>query len=322
LVATFDGTVSQVNVSVGEQLSNGGTGGTSGTGSGSGSGRSSSSLGSGGASLGGGGADGSNGSSGASSSPQIQVVSKGKYAVSLPVSSSDIADVAAGQTVTLSLTTSSASNFPRGFPGGVGGFGQRGAADAGTGGQGNRSDRAGAGTNGSDGSGGASRPTQGAGASATGTVTAVAKVATASSGVAQYPVTVDFTADSGDFYIGATVAGAIATNVRPDVLQVPVRAVSVTDGAATVTVATKGKLSGPTETRTVKTGATANGMIEITDGLREGESVVVIARQFSPTGNGSTTGGVFPGGGGNFPGRGRFDGEGGVTPGNADATAR
>jgi multidrug efflux pump subunit AcrA (membrane-fusion protein) len=295
LVATFDGTVSQVNITVGEQLASGGTGGTSATGSGSGSGRSSASIGSGSTALGGGGSgaggsgDASGSGSGGSSNPQIQVVSKGSYSVSLPVSSSDIGNVAAGQSVTLTLTSSSASAFPRGFGGGF--DGGRGAAGGATGTT-------------------SQRPT-GAGATATGTVAEVAKVATASSGVAQYPVTVDFSADSNDFYIGATVTGAIATNVREDVLQVPVRAVSVDNGASTVTVATKGTLSGPTATRTVKTGATANGMVEITDGLREGESVVVVVRQFSTTGNGSNpSGGTFPGGG-NFSGRGRFPGGGG-----------
>ncbi len=133
-------------------------------------------------------------------------------------------------------------------------------------------------------------------------------MASASSGVAQYPVTVDFPADSNEFYIGATVTGAIATNVRQDVLQVPVNAVTASNGTSTVTVATKGKLSGPTETRAVKTGTTANGMVEITDGVREGESVVVTVRQFSTTGNGSSSSGrTFPGGG-NFPGGGRFPG--------------
>ena len=300
LIATFDGTVSQVNISVGEQLASGGTGGTSATGSGSGSGRSSASIGNGSTALGGGGngaassGGGSGSGSGGSSSPQIQVVSKGGYSVSLPVSSSDIGNVAAGQSVTLTLTTSSASAFPRGFGGGFGGAFGGGRAEGGTDATGRTSQRA-----------------PGAGPTATGTVAEVAKVATASSGVAQYPVTVDFTADSNDFYIGATVTGAIATNVRENVLQVPVRAVSVDNGASTVTVATNGKLSGPTATRTVKTGATANGMVEITDGVREGESVVVIVRQFSATGNGSNpSGGTFPGGG-NFSGRGRFPGGGG-----------
>jgi hypothetical protein len=221
------------------------------------------------------------------------------------VSSSDIGNVAAGQSVTLTLTTSSASNFPRGFGGGFGGGPGTGAATSGAG-----TERT---AGGSDAGVGATQRAPGAGATATGTVAEVAKVATASSGVAQYPVTVDFTADSTDFYIGATVTGAIATNVRENVLQVPVRAVSVDNGASTVTVATKGTLSGPTEIRTVKTGATANGVIEITDGLREGESVVVIVRQFSTTGNGSNSSGTFPGGG-NFPGRGRFPGGEGGNP--------
>ena len=81
LVATFNGTVASVDLTVGEQLSSSGSGGTTPTGSGSGSGQSSSSLGSG--SSGGLGANSSSDSS-SSSSAQIQVVSKGQYTVSLP----------------------------------------------------------------------------------------------------------------------------------------------------------------------------------------------------------------------------------------------
>jgi multidrug efflux pump subunit AcrA (membrane-fusion protein) len=89
------------------------------------------------------------------------------------------------------------------------------------------------------------------------------------------------------------VSGSIATNVRNDVLQVPVRAVTTSNGVSSVTVATKGKANGPTEVRTVKTGAVANGMVEITDGLKEGEQVVVTVLQF-PTvaGNGTTQNGL------------------------------
>jgi len=119
-------------------------------------------------------------------------------------------------------------------------------------------------------------------------------------------VVVGFTAPSTDFYVGATVAGAIATNLRPNVLEVPTRAVTNSNGVATVVVATKGTVNGPTETVRVGTGATANGMIEITSGLREGESVVVSTPQFtapttSPTAGNSTTG--FGGGAGLGAGR-------------------
>ena len=54
------------------------------------------------------------------------------------------------------------------------------------------------------------------GATATGTVTEVGEVADASSGVAKYPVTVSFDADTSDFYVGSTVTGDIATNTRDE----------------------------------------------------------------------------------------------------------
>lgn len=316
LVATFNGVVSQVNITVGEQLSSGGAGATSATGSGSGSGRTSASIGNGGNSAFGGGGAANNGSSSSSSSTtQIQVVSKGSYTTSLPVSSNDIANVAAGQQVTLTVTTSSANGFGGGFGGRFGAFAQalglggaRGEAGAGNGGAG---------------ASGATRGTGAgntSGATATGTVTDVAKVATASSGVATYPVTVAFTADANSVYVGATVSGAIATNVRPNVLQVPVLAVTRTTNGATVTVATRGTLSGPKQTRAVGTGATSNGMVEITSGLKEGDTVIERVPTFTNTGTGSTPGGnVFRNGGfgGAFPGNGRGAGGAGATGGES-----
>jgi multidrug efflux pump subunit AcrA (membrane-fusion protein) len=297
LVATFDGTVAQVNISVGEQLGSSGSGGTSGTGSASGSGRSSSTLGSGNTSPFGG--NGNNSNSSSSSNPQIQVVSKGSYTVSLPISSNDIGNVAAGQSVTLTVTTASANGFP-GFGGGrfggifrqLGGGGATGAN--GTGGNGTGGNGAGGG-NGSGNAG--ATGAAGGRASATGTVTDVAQVASASSGVATYPVTVAFTETSNQIDIGTTVTGAIATNVRQNVLQVPILAVTTSNGTSTVTVATKGKLPGPEATRPVTIGATANGMVEITSGLREGESVVERVPTFSTTNGSTPTNGQFPRGG-------------------------
>jgi multidrug efflux pump subunit AcrA (membrane-fusion protein) len=313
LVATFNGTVSEVNITTGEQLGSSGTGGTGTTGSNSGSGRSSSSLGSSNS----GGFAGGNTSS--SSSAQIQVVSKGSYTVSLPISSSDIANVQPGQTVTMTLTTATGSGF-----GGFGGafralFGGGGGAGAGAGGTGSTGRT---GTGGSNATGnGSSNAAGGGGATATGTVATVAKVASASSGVATYPVTVNFTADASQFYVGATVSGAIATNVRQNVLQVPTRAVTTdSNGDSVVTVATKGKLSGPTVTRVVKTGETANGNVEITSGLQEGDSVVVTVPTFTRSGSGSTSTGTgnfggFGGGGGGFGGFGGSRGGGAGTGG-------
>jgi macrolide-specific efflux system membrane fusion protein len=127
-------------------------------------------------------------------------------------------------------------------------------------------------------------------------VTSVSKVASASSGVAGYPVVITFNADANAFYVGATVTGAIATNAKDNVIQVPTRAISTVNGASTVTVATSGTLGGPTETRTVTTGATAGGQTEITSGLKVGEKVVITIPSFGVTaGGGSGTGGFLGG---------------------------
>jgi multidrug efflux pump subunit AcrA (membrane-fusion protein) len=310
LVATFNGTVSSVNLTVGEQLSSSGSGATTPTGSGSGSGQSSSTLGSGS----GNGGNGSGNGSG-SSSAQIQVVSAGSYTVQLPVSSNDVNGIKMGDPATLTVTTSSASGF------GGGGFARFFAglgANRGTGGTGGT----GTGGTGGAGTGGTGTGTGGLGAtpaaSVTGTVTTVGKVASASSGVAQYPVTVDFTTDNTGISIGTTVTGAISTSVVNDVLQIPVRAITTTNGKSTVQVALEGKANGRTETRTVQTGQSAGGMIVITSGLKEGDQVVVttvVPKALTQTG--TNTGNGFTGRGGNG---GRFFGGGGGTGGTGAPT--
>jgi macrolide-specific efflux system membrane fusion protein len=309
LVAPFSGEVAQVNVTAGEQLSSGGTGGSSLTGSGSGSGRSSSAIGSGsgsgtglggagagaGAGTGAGGGAGtgtggagstasSSSSSSSSSSPAVEVITPGSYTASLPVSSADIGSVAVGQSATLTVTTATNSSP---FGGGLGGFLSR------------------LGLAGGGGSSSSSRSATGA--TATGTVTAASKVATASSGVAQYPVTVTFNAPQTGFYVGASVIGAIATNAVPNVILVPTNAVTTTNGKSTVVVATKGTLSGPTETQVVTTGPSSNGFVEITSGLKEGEQIVATSTTLASSAAGSTSAGsgaTSPGGTGGTSGAG------------------
>jgi multidrug efflux pump subunit AcrA (membrane-fusion protein) len=321
LVATFDGVVSQVNVTAGEQLASGGTGGTSATGSGTGSGSSSASNGSqssgGNGSNSGNGGNGGNGrtpgstgsssssnssssNSSSSSQPDVQVVSKDSYVVQLPVASADVDSVKVGQAATLTVTASSSSGgaagggrFPTGlFPGAGGNNGQRANGGNGQGGNGQGGNRQGANGQGSTAQRGSGQGGSGAAsstASATGKVTDVAQVATATSGVAQYPVTVTFTAGSHQIFVGSTVTGAIETSTRNNVLQVPARAVTTTNGASTVKV----RQDGRTESRTVKTGLSANGMVEITDGLKEGDQVVIDL----PAAFGGSGGGTAPGGG-------------------------
>ena len=274
LAANFNGTVAAVNITVGEQLSSGGSGGTSTTGSGSGSGQSSASIGSGSASR-----LGASTSSSSTSTAQIQVVSNGDYTVQLAVDSTDITTVAVGQAATLTLSSAS-SAAGGGFGGRGGGFG------GGT-------------TGGTTATTAAPRARAGA-ATATATVTGVSKVATATSGVATYPVTISFKAPSTSFYVGSTVIGAITTAARPNVIQVPARAVTTVNGVSTVVLTTNGKLDGPTETRTVTTGATSNGQIEITKGLQVGDKVIETLPNFAALlgrGGTGTGGGGFGGGG-------------------------
>ena len=295
LVATFDGTVATVNLTVGEELSSSGTGGTKGTGTASGSGQSSAAIGSSsssglGAVVGG----ASSSSSSSSSTAQIQVVSAGKFTVDLAVDSADIGSVKVGQAAKVTLSTSSSSsNRFRAFAA-LGGFG--GAGGAGTGsGSGAPS------TNGSTGTGSTGSASNAA--SATGTVTSVSQVADASTGVATYPVTISFTSTDGNFYVGSTVTGDITTSERKNVIQVPVLAVTTTDKGSTVLVATDGTTTGATEVRTVTTGQRSNGQVEITQGLKAGEKVILSIGGFR-----TGTGGGFTPPSGGFPGGGEFPG--------------
>jgi multidrug efflux pump subunit AcrA (membrane-fusion protein) len=275
LVATFNGTVASVDLTVGEQLSSSGTGGTSASGSKSGFGQS---AGSGSSSSGSSGFGASSSSSSSTSSVgQIAVVSQGQYSVAVDVTSSDVGSVQVGQAATLTLSSAAATNtranrFAQLFGGGTGpATGGTGTGGAGTGGTG----------------------TTASTATANGTVTAVSKVATVTSGVASYPVTVAFNAASNDFYVGSTVTAVITTGTQQNVIQVSSLAVTTSNGVSTVVVATGGTVNGPTATRTVTTGATSNGEVTILSGLKVGEKIVVSLPSF---------GGRTFGGGGGFGG--------------------
>lgn len=314
LVATIDGTVASVNVSVGEELTSGGSGGTDQTGSDSGSGNSNGNLpSSGGTSPSAGGTDDSSGSS-----ADISLTSTGTFTVDLGFDSTDIANVKVGQIATIDLSSSSSSS---GFPGG-GSFPGGGAFLAGGGfpGGGNANANANADTGTQDEGGDTETTTPALTQSDSGVkglVTEVGTVADASSGVASYPVTVMFSDDSGDYNVGATVTVDITYEEVTDAIQVPSFAVTTnTDGTSSVKV----KTDDGTETRTVTTGLTSGTMVQITEGLDEGETVVIElggrgganrtggddADSGTPAGGGElpTGGGGFPGGGGGFPGGG------------------
>jgi len=303
LVATIDGTVSAVNLTVGEELGDSGTSGTDMTGSETGSGQSSSSIGS---------ADGDQGAlpdgttgdtssdTSSTSSAQIEVVSTGSYLVEVGIDDTEIEQVAEGQDAELSLSSSTATGFPGGgFPGGVprgggfpGGGGGQGTGDQGTDDQGTDESSGDGGSDAASPFGGAAEP------DATGTVTSVGAIADASSGVASYPVEVTFDGSADEFHVGATVDVEIVYEQVEDALQVPSLAVTTTEGRSTVVVARGDER----ETRTVETGITSGDMMQITNGLEEGEQVVITI----------TTGGDVADGGQGGDGNG--NGGGGFTP--------
>lgn len=308
LVATFDGTVTQVDLAVGEELASSGTSGTDLTGSATGSGRTSSNLGSGSQAGPDGGAGGT-GTTGdtSSTSPQIEVVTVGSYTVELGLDATEADLVDAGQEATVSPSSSTSGGFPGGgaFPGG-------GNANANGNGNANGDGNDGDAGRGSDDAAGSA----GADAVATGTVTSVGAIADASSGVASFPVTVTFASTDDDITVGSTVDVDIVYQRIDDAIQVPVQAVSRDSGAATVVV----RNDGGDETRTVETGITSGGLVQITSGLEAGEQVVITLATGVPTngaggngGNGGAGGagggftppeGFTPGGGGGFPGGG------------------
>lgn len=268
LVATFDGTVASVDLTVGEQLAGDGTGSTDPTGSGSGSGQTDNDLGGGNGSFAPDAAD----SSSDGSTAQIQVVSTSSYTIDLGFDDTDIAKLAAGQTASIALSTSSQSvafpgggAFPRGGPGTFTAGPTPGGSDAPK----DATDDSGDDANASDDSG--SAPVVTGTPAASGTVTEVGAVADASSGVASYPVTVAFTDTTGDYHPGATATVTITYAQVENVVQVPAFAVTTTNGTSTVTVSADGKK----ETRAVTTGLTSGGMVEITSGLAAGEQVVI-----------------------------------------------
>jgi macrolide-specific efflux system membrane fusion protein len=318
LTATTDGTVTAVNLTVGQQLGSGGTSGTTVSGSATGGGSSPRAVGS---STGNGQSTGV--SSSASSTAQIEVVSTGKYAVDLSVDTTDIAKVATGQQVSLDISTNSSSTSNQSganrtgvFPGGGGNFptggnfpGGGAATPAGRNGTGQT------GTNGGRRTGTNGSTTAATAATATGTVADVSKIATATSGVASYTVTVDFDGDPTKVFIGSSVTAEITTSQHQGVL-VPALAVTTTGATSSVLVSTDGTEGGTTERRTVTTGATVGNEIEITSGLQAGEHVVIEITSNIPAGEGGFPGGRRTGEGGSFfPGGGR-NGEGGAARGS------
>lgn len=132
-----------------------------------------------------------------------------------------------------------------------------------------------------------------------GTVSAIGLLSSSSGGVASYPVTVDVTGSPEGLHDGESADVSIIYERRTDVLTVPASAVTTDDDGQTVV--TQEGADGGTVTTAVTVGETSGTMIEITEGLAEGDEVLVTT--FSPRasgsgdGSGDTEQGQFPGGG-------------------------
>ena len=214
--------------------------------------------------------------------------------VNLSVDDTEISKLKVGQSATVSPSSSSGGSGGNNGPTfNFGGFAP--------GGFGNRTSNSNSNSSSSNSSSNtATTPTT----STTAKVTSVGAIASASSGVATFPVVVTITGSTSGLYSGATGQATITYKQLTNVVQVPALAVSQSNGQSSVTVSVNGKKT----RRVVTTGITSGGQVQITSGLQAGEQVVVAIpttrRSTSGTGN-PPSGGNFTPPGGNFKGFGQ-----------------
>ncbi|MGO4499076.1 efflux RND transporter periplasmic adaptor subunit [Paenibacillus sp. 2RAB27] len=143
-----------------------------------------------------------------------------------------------------------------------------------------------------------------AGKTFTGEVTSVSNVGTTTNGVTTYDavVAIPNTAQN-DLKYAMTATAEILIQDKKDILVLPIQVVTTTRGKSTVTVK---KADGTTEERELKVGIRSKTQVEVLDGVKEGEEVVMPVRRATTTTNqqqqGFPGGGAFPGGAGGFQG--------------------
>jgi macrolide-specific efflux system membrane fusion protein len=142
-----------------------------------------------------------------------------------------------------------------------------------------------------------------------GVVSSVGLIASSSSDVATFPVTITVTGTQSGLYAGSSATVSIIVKQLNDVIEVPTPAISYsTSGQATVTVVTGGKHV----SRAIKTGETSGTDTQVTSGLSAGQQVVERVVKFNGTAGGtrSLLGGGTGGTGGGFGGFGGLRGGG------------
>lgn len=133
-----------------------------------------------------------------------------------------------------------------------------------------------------------------------GTVSQITPLATQSSGVATFPVTIAITGTPPGLFAGASAQVSIVVLQRSDVLTVPTSAVHTIGSRSIVNVLEGGKQV----SHVVTTGATDAARTEITSGLSAGDQVVLANLNASVPGNTTNRPGGGAGGFGGFGGGG------------------
>lgn len=144
------------------------------------------------------------------------------------------------------------------------------------------------------------------GSSATvfGTVSSVGVIATTSSGVASFPVTVAVTGSPASLYAGGTASVSIIVKEVADALVVPTAAITTVDGKTVVTQVKDGQqVSTP-----VALGMVQGSLTQITAGLSEGDEVLVTRSGTTPGQGGGSGTATRTRGSGGFGGGGTFTG--------------
>ncbi|HMK62405.1 MAG TPA: biotin/lipoyl-binding protein [Acidimicrobiales bacterium] len=134
-----------------------------------------------------------------------------------------------------------------------------------------------------------------------GTVGSIGLIATSSSGVASFPVTVDVTGNPSGLYTGMTADLTIVVKELSDVLTVPTAALRYENGGTYVELVQNGK----DVLQPVTVGTSSGGESQITSGLAAGDQVVeTFVRSTSTGASGTGSGFRFGGGLGGFGGSG------------------
>ncbi|HEY2566056.1 MAG TPA: biotin/lipoyl-binding protein [Acidimicrobiales bacterium] len=133
-----------------------------------------------------------------------------------------------------------------------------------------------------------------------GTVSSVGLIASSSSTVATFPVSIAVTGSPTGIYAGSTATLSIVVEQLNNVIQVPTAAISYSGGQSTVTVVQNGNHV----SRAVTTGVSSAGETQVTSGLTSGEKVLEEVVKF----NGAAGGGGRSLFGGGTTGAGGFGG--------------